>query len=262
MYLLGSVTAGNLVISGGNATANFDLNDASYVSSSTGGSPASGSVTFDPTTGRGTLTFNGGFDDGFIDAAVFYLEATGKGVILDTTVSNGDSYPEAFVGDLTPQTAVSAVSGTVQGVDLISESDIPVVATAGAVTSGSISALQDGSLAASGIASGQALAGIFGAVSSSGRSIVTLNSQFLPLASYPSIAYAIDATHFYVIGVYGTTSSVYGYSSSLGVYSTQTLPPAADGVNVQAKPSTGRSFAVRRKLPTAASSRRGHVQLR
>jgi hypothetical protein len=42
-------------------------------------------VTYDSTTGRGTITVTGGFSNGLFDSAVFYLAGSGQGFILDTT---------------------------------------------------------------------------------------------------------------------------------------------------------------------------------
>jgi hypothetical protein len=252
-YLLSSVAVGNLSITGGtNASANYDLNDAGIVNTSTGFSPVTGPVAFDPTTGRGTIAFNSGFDNGFIDSAAFFLEANGKGVFLDTTGFNGDAYPEALVGDLTPQTPTSAISGTVQGVDLISESDLSAVATAATVSSGRIVGLQDGSTAnlAAGTSSDEALTGTLGSVSSTGRSVATLNSFFLS-NDFPAIAFAIDPTHFYLIGVDGASAEVPGgYTSSLAIYSTQTLPTVPTRQTASQKlGSAGRTMAARKSLP-------------
>lgn len=76
-----------------------------------------GHITFDPTTGRGTLAEPGsGFGVGFMDLAVFYLSDSGQGFIIDadpsTCASGGvctppNNYPitnNAFSGTLTPQT--------------------------------------------------------------------------------------------------------------------------------------------------------------
>jgi hypothetical protein len=264
IYLLSSVTAGNMVISGNtNASVNFDLNDAALVSTSFGGSPVAGTVTFDPTTGRGTIAFASGFASGFIDSAAFYLEAAGKGVMLDTTENNnaGTTWPEAFVGDLTPQVATSAISGTIQGVDLISESDIPVVATAGSVNSGNISALQDGAFAndAADSLPNQTLTGSVSSVSSTGRSVLSLSGSFEPYSpQFPAVAYAIDATHFYVIGTYGVAQDGSGGStSSLAIFSTQT-PPAIPAATV-ASSSRVRSTS-KRKLPEGLQNRRHGVR--
>jgi hypothetical protein len=43
-------------------------------------------VTFDPSTGRATLSFDGGAAKGFVDSAVMYLSAPAEGTFLETTV--------------------------------------------------------------------------------------------------------------------------------------------------------------------------------
>jgi hypothetical protein len=256
-----SVGVGNLNISGTGVSANWDLNDASYVTSSTGSGtgPVSGTVAFDATTGRGTLTFSNGFANGFIDSAVFYLQSNGTGVVMDTTSStSGGSYPESLVGDLTPQSNVSALAGNIQGVELISECDIPVFDTAGVINSGNLTALQDGAVSncneGGGTVSSQALTGTFGSVGSTGRSVVEINSASLPFDQFPGVAYAIDATHFYVIQAYGSTSSINGLTSSLAVYWTQTLPVAPASANFVPTKNASPTVAHRMR-PQARKSR-------
>jgi hypothetical protein len=173
------------------------------------------------------MTFSNGFSNGFIDSAAFYLQSAGTGVVMDTTDSNSD-YPEALVGDLTPQnTTVTAISGNAQSVELSSECDVAVFDTAGSISSGNLSALQDGSLTtcggSGGTISGQAFLGTFSSLSSIGRSTVAESSDYLG-GDFPAVAYAIDATHFYVIQTLGSTSSTTGFDSSLAVAWTQTLP--------------------------------------
>jgi hypothetical protein len=236
-YLLSSVAVGNLTVSGTSVTANWDLNDASQVTSSNGGSPVTGTVAFDPTTGRGTMTFSSGFSNGFLDSVAFYLQSAGNGVVMDTTDSNSD-YPEALVGDLTPQnTTVTAIAGNAQSVELSSECDVAVFDTAGSITSGNLAALQDGSLTtcggSGGTISGQAFLGTFSSLSSIGRSTVAESSDYLG-GDFPAVAYAIDATHFYVIQTLGSTSSTAGFDSSLAIAWTQTLPVAPGSVVVPA----------------------------
>ncbi|MGC2719017.1 MAG: hypothetical protein WA209_05465, partial [Candidatus Acidiferrales bacterium] len=225
--VVASAGAGNIVFSGTSASVNFDLNDAGDVATSFGGSPLTGTVTFDPTTGRGVLTMNGGFSAGFIDSLVFYLESTGKGVMLDTTeAGDGNSYPEALVGDLVPQGSTSGISGTLQGVDLIGDSGTPAVVTAALVDNGGIAGLQSGAIPGTVFATDQALSGTVGAVSVSGRAVVSLDgsTNFFPAQNYPAVVYAVDSTHGYLIQTQGPTGNSSGYSSSLAVYSTQALP--------------------------------------
>jgi len=258
-FVASSVAAGNLNVTGTTVSANFDLNDNSYVSSNAGGTSLTGTVAFDPTTGRGTFTFSGGFSAGFINSAVFYLQSAGTGVVMDTTPSGSSIYPEALVGDLTPQTNVSAISGDVQAVELTSECDVPVFDTAGSISSGNLTALQDGAesncFGSGGTVSGQALTGTFGTVSSTGRSVVALNSASLFVNPYPAVAYAIDATHFYVIQIYGTTSNVQGITSSLAVYSTQTLPAAPGAARLTPNKAAGGTLVHRPLANSAHASR-------
>jgi hypothetical protein len=85
-YQIGpDVIIGVLTISGGNQFAlTFDENDLGTVLTN---HPASGSVTFDPATGRGTFSDLGGFESGFMDASVFYLYDQGKGFLADADIS-------------------------------------------------------------------------------------------------------------------------------------------------------------------------------
>jgi hypothetical protein len=62
-------------------------------------------VTFDPTTGRGTITVASGFTNGLFDTAVFYLLDSGKGFVLDTTAGPSN---RALAGSLLPQTGVGS----------------------------------------------------------------------------------------------------------------------------------------------------------
>ncbi|MGA8014070.1 MAG: hypothetical protein WB949_16690 [Candidatus Acidiferrales bacterium] len=107
-----SATIGQLVISGTSATATSDLND---FASTNAGVSSSGTVTFDLNTGRGTITFSGGFNAGFLDSVVFYLESSGQGVMLDTTATNQFTLNEALVGDFVPQTGSSFGNASLNG---------------------------------------------------------------------------------------------------------------------------------------------------
>ncbi|MGA8767155.1 MAG: hypothetical protein WB559_09055 [Candidatus Acidiferrales bacterium] len=107
-----SATIGQLVISGTSATAPSDLND---FASTHAGVSSSGTVTFDLNTGRGTITFSGGFNAGFLDSVVFYLESSGQGVMLDTTATNQFTLNEALVGDFVPQTGSSFGNASLNG---------------------------------------------------------------------------------------------------------------------------------------------------
>lgn len=92
---------GQLQMTGAGATAatlHWDSNDASIIL----GVPtlASQAVTYDSTTGRGTLTVTSGTADGLADSMVFYLSAAGTGFIMDTTANSTN---RAMAGPLTAQ---------------------------------------------------------------------------------------------------------------------------------------------------------------
>jgi hypothetical protein len=54
-------------------------------------------VTFDPSTGRGTIQIANGYSNNFADSVAFYLAAPGEGFLLDTTAGK---FNRAIVGDL------------------------------------------------------------------------------------------------------------------------------------------------------------------
>jgi hypothetical protein len=54
-------------------------------------------VTFDPSTGRGTIQIANGYSNNFADSVAFYLTAPGQGFLLDTTAGK---FNRAIVGDL------------------------------------------------------------------------------------------------------------------------------------------------------------------
>lgn len=66
-------------------------------------------VTFDPTTGRGTITVASGFTNGLFDTAVFYLLDSGKGFVLDTTTGSSN---RALAGSFLPQTGVGSLASS------------------------------------------------------------------------------------------------------------------------------------------------------
>ena len=94
--------------SGSQFTLGFDENDLGTVLASFPPHPASGAVTFDPTTGRGTLSDPGGFESAFMDAAVFYLYDVGKGFIIDGDISTCAPPPPAVPPGCTIATTPSA----------------------------------------------------------------------------------------------------------------------------------------------------------
>jgi hypothetical protein len=251
-----SVAIGQLTISGGNtASVVCDLNDAGSITACAGDtapavkktagsikpavvpSPVAGTVTFDPATGRGTITFPGGFDDGFIDSAVVYIESNGTGVILDTTASNapdGDSFPEALVGDWIPQTSTADVVGQVQGLGLIAEAgqNIAIEGEATIQGSGQTSGLFDGAIVDSQPILDSSVTGTIGESDGNGRSSATLSATIFPNTSAFGI-YEVSPTQFFIIGEDEVTNT----DSPLGIFTPQTLPqqaaaktPAAAGV--------------------------------
>jgi Domain of unknown function DUF11 len=88
-----------------NATVHWDSNDASTLHAAL--SANGQTVTFDPSSGRGTITVTNGFTNGLFDSAVFYLNGSGAGFMLDTTagVNNRD-----LAGVLQPQAGIGSFS--------------------------------------------------------------------------------------------------------------------------------------------------------
>lgn len=111
------VIIGVLKISGGNFfNLVFDTNDLGRVLIK---HDDAGSVSFDPTTGRGMLASTGGFANSFVDSAVFYLYDGGQGFILDTDPSTPNGTPpalavtnNAFSGTFTTQASAPFSSTT------------------------------------------------------------------------------------------------------------------------------------------------------
>jgi len=77
----------------------WDSNDAGTIVGPT--SSANLVVTFDPSTGRGTITVSNGSANGLFDNAVFYLLDSGKGFILDATTGASN---RALAGSFRRQT--------------------------------------------------------------------------------------------------------------------------------------------------------------
>jgi hypothetical protein len=128
------VLVGAMTISAGtNFNLTFDENDIGTIFSAhpTGGSVAS----FDPTTGRGTLSLTGGFNSGFVNSAVFYLYDDGEGFLIDTDPTTIVAPPQlattnvAFSGIFTTQAAgpfsASSLSGNV--IAMFGASAIPAI---------------------------------------------------------------------------------------------------------------------------------------
>ena len=98
-----------------NATVHWDSNDASTLHAAL--SANGQTVTFDPSSGRGTITVTNGFTNGLFDSAVFYLTGPGAGFMLDTTagVNNRD-----LAGVLQPQAGsgsfnLAVITGNITG---------------------------------------------------------------------------------------------------------------------------------------------------
>ena len=114
------VLIGAMTITGGSTFAmTFDENDLGniFTSHPTGGSVAS----FDPTTGRGTLSLQGGFNSGFVDSAVFYLYDNGEGFLIDADPTTTVATPQnattnvAFSGSFITQAAGPFTASNVSG---------------------------------------------------------------------------------------------------------------------------------------------------
>lgn len=102
---------GQLQITGPNAgTLSIDSNDNGAIASV----PALPiqTVSFDPTTGRGTIAATGGFSDGIFDSAVFYLTASGTGFILDAEPGTNN---RAMAGTLSAQSGSPFSAATISG---------------------------------------------------------------------------------------------------------------------------------------------------
>jgi hypothetical protein len=116
-----------------NFTLTFDENDLGTIFSAhpTGGSVAS----FDPATGRGTLSLTGGFNSGFVNSAVFYLYDDGEGFLIDTDPTTIVAPPQsattnvAFSGIFTTQAAGPFSASNLSGnlIAMFGASSIPAI---------------------------------------------------------------------------------------------------------------------------------------
>jgi hypothetical protein len=102
---------GQFIISGSNsATLQYDFNDNG---NSVGPINLNSlPVTFDPTSGRGTITLASGFSNGLFDSAVFYLTASGTGFILDGEPGTNN---RAMAGTLSSQSGSPFASPAISG---------------------------------------------------------------------------------------------------------------------------------------------------
>ncbi len=121
--ILPVVLVGLMTVSNGNSfTLQFDINDIGNVLIAHG---SSGSLTFDPTTGRAAITAPDGFATNFMNAGAWYLYDTGKGFFVEEDISTtGSPGPDsitnrALSGTSLPQTGapfqVSNISGNLLG---------------------------------------------------------------------------------------------------------------------------------------------------
>jgi hypothetical protein len=96
------------------ASLTFDSNDAGTVKT---GTTIAGTLTFyDTNTGRGVISFPGGFDAGFMDTAVFYLFDNGTGFIIDGDAqSAGTAGNRGFSGTLSRQFPGPYSTATISG---------------------------------------------------------------------------------------------------------------------------------------------------
>jgi hypothetical protein len=128
-----AVIIGVMNISGASAfNLTFDSNDIGTILTT---HPETGSVTsFDPTTGRGVIAVGQGFASGFVDSAVFYLNDSGTGFIIDDDVAaatggplNGPIVNRGYGGTFTAQTggpfSAQSLSGNLLAVSGASASD-------------------------------------------------------------------------------------------------------------------------------------------
>jgi hypothetical protein len=256
-----SVVIGQMIISGGTtAGVNCDINDAGVVSvcGTDGVHPGSvpGVVAFDPATGRGTITFTNGFDSFFVDSLAFYLEANGTGVMLDTTEpADNDSLPEALVGDLIPQTSTADIAGQVQGLGLTGDSQSFAITGEFNVdlTTGDINGLFDGSFPDSSPIFDSATGGmVSGSAITTGRASIMVTGDVFgnPTVAQPAAAYEVNPTQYFVIG---ETSD---FSSSLGIFTPQTLPAVQNAARTAKKAS---KVPVRRPVPASRQHQRLHA---
>lgn len=128
----------------------FDANNAGTVSKAVS---INGSVTsFDPASGRAVLSIVGGFNGGFVDSAVFYLDGLGAGFIIDADkTSAGGTTNLALSGTLQNQTgapfsAGSLSGGAILGVGASATRDVPSAVAAVVFDSGAGTFAGTGSL--------------------------------------------------------------------------------------------------------------------
>ena len=224
---IASAAIGQLVITGGTtASIVCDVNDATDVTQcSTNGTtatPIPGTVTFDSTSGRGTLTIPDGFSNGFIDSATFYIEANGTGVLMDTTQPVGDSVPEALVGDWIPQTSTADIAGQVQGVGLTGDDNAFAIAGVFNISDdGAITGLFDGSSGGIPPVLDSSITGTAGNTDATGRTDLQVSGELFGGQNQPAGSFSASPNQYFVI------VEAQEVETDLGIFTPQTLPAQA-----------------------------------
>jgi len=257
-----SVAIGQMIVTGGNTVnVNCDVNDVGDLTAcgTTGvPGPVPGTVTFDPTTGRGTMTFTNGFSDGgFVDSLTFYLEAGGTGVLMDTTQPSDTTLPNALVGDLIPQTSIGHIAGQVQGLALIGDNQSIAAAGEFSVANGDINGLFDGSFPGIAPLFDSATTGTVSGADTTGRSSITVTGDVFGGTNQPAAAFEADPTHFFVIGEIPPTDTL-SFPSSLGIFTPQTLPAAQPDSRTATSAAKTSKVPMRRPIP-ARTHKRGNA---
>jgi hypothetical protein len=229
-----AVAIGQLVISGTSASVTSDLNDFASVNTNVS---STGTVIFNLNTGRGTITFSGGFSDGFVDSVVFYLQSSGLGVILDTTATSGPTLNEALVGDFLPQSAGpfgnSSLNGNLMAVDSIAGDPFFVPTVVGAVVANdstqAIAGYGDAAFAGFTPLTNQSLAASYSPITGStgrGKAVVPGLLFGLPTENVNASFYIVGTNQFFLIALNDSKNKI--VESALGVFNpVGTLPVAA-----------------------------------
>jgi hypothetical protein len=259
----GSVALGQVVISDDSAASiSCDINDAGFAAqcnSVSGGAitPLQGTVAFDPTTGRGTIVIANGFNDGFVDSLVFYVEQTGTGVLLDTTSFNAGegAIPEALVGDLIPQTSTANLAGQVQAVNLISESDIPSGVGNANIAGTALTGLFDGTLPGVATVTDQPFAATVSASDATGRTTFSFSSSIGGGVNTNAVAYEVSPNQFFLI-----TADAAEDSSGLLVFTPQTLPAPGGNAKTSTKAPPARNMFTGKPHKQVSKARRSSKQ--
>ncbi len=123
------VIIGVMTVSQGNTfSATFDSNDAGTILAA---QPAAGTITsFDPVTGRGTISVTDGFNSGFVNSAVFYLHDPGEGFLIETDpTANGGPINKGLSGTFSTQSEMPFTDQSLSGRLLIGSgaSSTPVI---------------------------------------------------------------------------------------------------------------------------------------